>query len=136
MPVYKNSLKKAARIWDQARPFLALWLALIGLGGFVVLVGGPWALGLLAKIFGPAAARPGRFITLDMLFTLPVAIYFWIHERRLENETILCPQCGERYPKTNSSCPMCGAARPQDDEENSQPGDPTTSSAKDHSTNN
>ena len=131
MPDYKSSLKKAAHIWEQVRPFLSLWLALIGLGGFLVLVGGPWVLNLLAKIFGPAAARPGRFITLDMLFTLPFAIYFWIQERRLEKETLLCPKCGERYPKTDTSCPMCGAARPQEeDKENPQPSEPTASSAK------
>ena len=107
-----------------------LWLALIGFVGFFVLVGGPWVLGLLTKLFGPAALKPGRVITLDMLFTLPLAIYFWIHERRLESETLPCPGCGERYAKTNTSCPMCGSARPQEDKEKKQPSETTATSAK------
>ncbi len=130
MSVVTDKWKQARAVWQKIRAFGSLWLALTGLGGFVVLVGGPWILGLLTNLFGPAAARPGRVITLDMLFTLPFAVYFWIQERRLENETVLCPGCGERYAKTNASCPMCGRARPEDLEEEKQPNETTASSAK------
>lgn len=123
-------LKKAQGIWSQVRAFAKLWLALICLGGFVVLIGGPWVLGLLTKIFGPAAAKPGRVISLDMLFTLPFAIFFWIQQRRLAEGNVVCSQCGEQYPKTNSSCPMCGCANPEQNATKENPPGGKVASAK------
>jgi hypothetical protein len=105
-----NFLKTARRVWSQVKGFATLWLALVSLGGFLVLVGGPWVLGLLTKLFGPAAAKPGRVITLDMLFTLPFSIYFWVQQGKLTEDSGTCSQCGQPYPKTNSSCPACGCA--------------------------
>lgn len=113
-----------ADVWKTAknglahvRSFGTLWLALASLGGFVVLVGGPWALQILKGIFGPAAAKPGRVITLDMIFTLPFAIYFFIQQSWLADGQVACPQCGEHYSKTKTSCPMCGAAQVQENKD-------------------
>ena len=108
-------LNQAREIWSQVRAFCMLWLAFTSLGGFVVLVGGPWILALLSGMFGPAAAEPGRITTLLMLSTLPLAIYFFLQQRRLSQTTVVCTQCGERYSNRNSSCPMCGCARPAGD---------------------
>ena len=104
-----NARNKAQAIWQQVRSFTAIWLTLICLGGFVVLVGGPWGVGLLMKLFGPAGGNPGRVITLDMLFTFPFAVYFWIQQRKLEADKVPCTSCGARYPKSDTACPMCGA---------------------------
>lgn len=108
-------LKRAREIWSQVRTFCLLWLAFTSLGGFLVLVGGPWALGILTAIFGQAAARPGRVITILMVATLPLVVYFFLQQKRLAENTVLCTQCGERYAKTDSSCPMCGCASPKND---------------------
>ena len=108
-----SSIKKTRAVWLEVRSFATLWLGLVCLGGFVVLISGPWVLGVLERIFGPAGANPGRVITLDMLLTLPLAIYFWIQGRRLAEGETACAQCGEHYPKTRSSCPMCGSANPE-----------------------
>jgi ribosomal protein L37E len=103
-----NSLKTTKAIWSQVRAFGSLWLALVCLGGFVVLIGGPWILALLSKILGPAAAKPGRVIALDMIFMLPFAVYFYIQQRQLSEGHVACRECGRQYPKTKASCPMCG----------------------------
>jgi hypothetical protein len=105
-----NSLKTARVVLSQVRGFSMLWLKLVCLGGFIVLVGGPWIMEVLQSLFGPAAARPGRVITLNMLFTLPLAVFFWIQQNRLAEGETACPKCGEHYPKINASCPMCGSA--------------------------
>jgi hypothetical protein len=110
MPEDPDSLKTAKVVLSQARGFSLLWLKLVCLGGFVVLAGGPWVIGILENLFGPAAAQPGRVITLDMLLTLPLAVFFWIQQNRLAEGETACPKCGEHYPKTNASCPMCGSA--------------------------
>ncbi|MCA9067580.1 MAG: hypothetical protein KDA84_01570 [Planctomycetaceae bacterium] len=107
-------LKQAREIWSQVRAFGLLWLAFTSLGGFIVLVGGPWVLGILTAIFGEAASRPGRVITILMIITLPIVIYVFLQQKRLADSTVACSQCGERYPNTNSSCPMCGCARPSE----------------------
>lgn len=109
------SLQQARAIWSQVRAFCLLWLAFTSLGGFIILVGGPWVLSILTAIFGPAAAFPGRVITILMVATLPVVIYFFLQQRRLAQNTVPCSQCGERYANTNSSCPMCGCANPSED---------------------
>ncbi len=81
-----NSLNKAQAVWQQVRSFVFLWLALICLGGFVVLVGGPWVIGFLKRVFGPAAGLPGRVIAIDMLITLPLAVYLWTQQRKLDEQ--------------------------------------------------
>lgn len=108
-------LKQAREIWSQVRAFCLLWLAFTSLGGFLILVGGPWMLAILTAIFGQAAARPGRVITILMVATLPIVIYVFLQQKRLAENTVLCSQCGERYPNTESSCPMCGCASPKAD---------------------
>lgn len=110
MAEQQDSLKTAKIVLSRVRGFSMLWLKLVCLGGFLVLVGGPWAIEVLENLFGPAAARPGRVITLDMLLTLPVAIFFWIQQNKLAEGETACPQCGEHYPHTHASCPMCGSA--------------------------
>jgi len=105
-----ESLQKAREIWSQVRAFGTLWLAFTSLGGFLVLVGGPWALDVLTAIFGQAAAQPPRVITILMVLTLPLAIYFFLQQKRLAENSVICEQCGERFSKENSSCPMCGCA--------------------------
>lgn len=106
-----ESLKQAREIWSQVRAFGTLWLAFTSLGGFLVLVGGPWALDVLTAIFGQAAAQPPRVITILMVLTLPPAIYFFWQQKRLAENAVICEQCGERFSKQNTSCPMCGCAR-------------------------
>ena len=108
----QRSLTSPKVVLSQVRGFSTLWLKLVCLGGFVVLVGGPWIMGLLQGLFGPAAAQPGRIITLDMIVTLPVAIFLWIQQNRLAEGDTACPKCGEHFSKTNASCPMCGTANP------------------------
>ena len=110
MAEQSDAWKTAKNVLPLVRGFSMLWLKLVSLGGFLVLVGGPWAIGILQDIFGPEAARPGRVITLDMLFMLPIAIFLWIQQNRLAEGEVACPDCGEHYPKTNASCPMCGSA--------------------------
>jgi hypothetical protein len=112
-----DSLKTAKVALSKARGFSMLWLKLVCLGGFIVLIGGPFVMGILQNLFGPAAAKPGRVITLDMLFTLPLAIFFWIQQNRLAEGETACPKCGEHYPKTNASCPMCGSANSSEKKE-------------------
>jgi ribosomal protein L37E len=106
-----ETFKQIREIWSQVRAFALIWLAFTSLGGFFVLVGGPWAIALLTGIFGEAAALPGRVITLLMVFALPFAIYFFIQQKRLDNSTTICEECGERYEIEHSSCPMCGTLR-------------------------
>ncbi len=117
----QDFLKRVRDVWSPVREFGRLWLALICLGGFLILIGGPWILGLLTKIFGPAAARPRPVIGLDAILTLPFTIYFWIQERKLAEDNRLCAQCGELYPQTDSACPHCGCANPEETPTNEKP---------------
>ena len=106
---------RAREIWSEIRVFCMIWLAFTSLGGFLVLVGGPWAIAFLTGIFGEAAAQPGRVITLLMIFTLPPVIYYFIQQKRLDASSVFCEECGERYSIEHAACPMCGTARAPDD---------------------
>ena len=110
MAEQQDTLSTAKVVLSRVRSFSTLWLKLVCLVGFLVLVGGPWVLGILQGIFGPAAAWPGRVITLDMLFTLPVAIFFWIQQNKLAQGEVACSKCGEHYASALATCPMCGSA--------------------------
>jgi predicted amidophosphoribosyltransferase len=65
-----------------------------------------------------------------MLFTLPFTIYLWIQQQRLAEGQVACSQCGEPYPKTNSSCPMCGCANSEENSINEKPKGDTLAAAK------
>jgi hypothetical protein len=77
-----NSLTVPETALSRAKGFGMLWVKLICLGGFIVLIGGPRVIGILQGIFGPAAAQPGRVITINMLLTLPIAAFFWFQQSR------------------------------------------------------
>ncbi len=105
---------KAQKVWLEFRSFARMWLAFTSLGGFFVLVFGSWLLDRLRIAFGPAGATPGRVITFLMLLALPMAIYSFLQARKLAEGEVFCDQCGEKYSKKKSSCPMCGCVRAQE----------------------